>query len=210
MTTINKCHRRSIRLTGYDYAQAGLYYITICTNKRECLFGDIIDGKMQLKAAGLMAESLWNELPTYYSNIELDAFIVMPNHVHGVIILNTVGAGPRACPGPVTDPFSVTDPISIQLPQSLGQPQGVAPTAVPDVVHRFKSLTTRRYADNVKSHGWPTFNQRLWQRNYYEHIIRDDDSLNRIRQYIEDNPARWAFDRENPKETRPARLEMWE
>jgi len=132
--------------------------------------------------------------------VETDAFVVMPNHIHAIIEL-TVGAGPRACPNNID---SCRDQI--------GQPRGVAPTdhvtqppgggrtmSLADVVHRFKTLTTRRYTDGVKQHGWPAFPGRLWQRNYYEHIIRNEASLDRIRLYIMNNPASWMLDRENPE-----------
>jgi REP element-mobilizing transposase RayT len=115
--------------------------------------------------------------PNIIQGGEIDAFVVMPNHIHGIIIL--VGAGPRACP-------------------ALGQPQGVAPTlSLPDVVHRFKTMTTKRYADGVEQCGWRLFPGRLWQRNYYEHIIRNEGDLDAIRRYIACNPLRWHLDREN-------------
>ena len=124
-------------------------------------------------------DPVWNEIPKYYPGIVIDAFQIMPNHIHGIIKI--VGAGPCACP-------------------NIGQPQGVAPTglSLPDVIHRFKTMTTKRYIDGVKHHGWPRFDGKLWQRNYWEHIIRNDDELNRIRQYIINNPAKWEMDRNHP------------
>jgi len=189
-------HRRSIRLPAYDYAQAGAYFVTICVQNRECLLGEVIEGQMILSGPGQMVETVWPELPQHYPNVQADAFVVMPNHIHGIIILvgagapphiGHVGAGPCACPGvaPTVD--------------DSGRPQGVAPTlSLPDVVHRFKSLTTAKYRRNVLQDGWPPFPGRLWQRNYYERVIRDDEELNRIREYIIDNPARWTEDPENP------------
>ena len=169
-------HRRSIRLPAYDYAQPGAYFVTICSQNRECLFGDMMNGEMILNQRGEVVERTWRELAECYPGVEVDAFVIMPNHVHGIIVL--VGAGPRACPG---------------------RPQGVAPTmSLPDVVHRFKSLTTTRYRTGVLQDGWQPFPGRLWQRNYYEHVIRDEEELNRIRQYIIDNPGRWQDDVENP------------
>jgi len=182
-------HRRSIRLKGFDYSQSGAYFVTICTQNRACLFGEIVEGEMRLNEAGRMVHAAWEELSIHYPGVECDGFVVMPNHIHGIVVL--VGAGPRACP-------------------DHGQPQGVAPTlSLVDVVHRFKTLTTKRYADRVKQFGWPPFPGRLWQRNYYEHIIRDEESLNRIRRYILDNPARWAFDRENPAAMAPEAEDAW-
>src|SRR3990170_3192824 len=151
-------HRRSIRLSGYDYAQAGAYFLTICTQNRECLFGDVVEGQTALSGPGEMVESAWHGLPEHYPGVAIDAFVVMPNHIHGIVIL--VGAGPGACPHLPGQPQGVAF--------AMGQPQGVAPTlSLPDVVHRFKSLTTARYRQAVRNQGWPPFNGRLWQRNYY-------------------------------------------
>jgi putative transposase len=181
----NRHHRCSIRLRGYDYTQPGAYFVTICTQNRACLLGQMIDGAMVLSDAGRMVQTVWDEIPVHYAGVAIDAFVVMPNHIHGIIVL--VGAAPCGRP-----------PLG-RAP--LGQAQGPAPTigiSLPDVVHRFKTMTTKRYADGVKQRGWPLFPGQLWQRNYYEHIIRDEESLNRIRQYIADNPAQWELDRENP------------
>ena len=187
----NTQHRRSIRLKGYDYTQAGAYFITICSQNRECLFGEIAEGEMHLSAAGNLIQTVWNQIPAYYPGIDIAEFVVMPNHIHGIIII--VGAGPRACPDSME-------------PQNSGQPQGVAPTGVlslPDMVHRFKTMTTKRYADGVKQSGWPPFPGRLWQRNYWEHVIRNESDYLRISEYIHNNPARWAQDRLNPKSPDP-------
>ena len=174
-------HRRSIRLPAYDDAQAGAYFVTICTQNRDLMFGEVVKGQMILNGPGQMVESVWRESPQHYPGVKIDTFVLMPNHLHGVIIL--VGAGPSACP------------------DNAGQPQGVAPTgtmSLPDVVHRFKSLTTARYRRRILHGRWLPFPGRLWQRNYYERIIRDDAELHRVRQYIIDNPAHWEEDPENP------------
>jgi putative transposase len=188
-------HRRSIRLKRYDYSQSGAYFVTIVTHERKCLFGKIEDGEVRLNDVGRMAEEAWIEVPNHYSGVECDTFLIMPNHIHAVIVL--VGAGHRARPEPNR------------------QPRGVAPTrnalalSLPDVVHRFKTLTTKRYTDGVKQFGWNSFSGRLWQRNYFEHVIRNDESLDRIREYILDNPMRWEFDRDNPLVTRPEPKDAW-
>jgi REP element-mobilizing transposase RayT len=215
-------HRRSIRLKGYDYRQAGAYFVTVCTQDRSFLFGKVVHGEMRLNEAGKMVHDIWNDLPAFYPGVEPDAFIVMPNHIHGIIIL--VGAGPRACPNPDPrvcpnpDPRACPAQRSIGVgpraypgqPQEMGQPQGVAPTmGLPDVIHRFKTMTTNRYADGVKRFGWKPFHRRLWQRNYYEHIIRNEESLNRIREYILTNPICWASDRENPSQKGVDPLDEW-
>ena len=192
-------HRRSIRFKGYDYSQTGAYFVTICTQNRECLFGDIVNEKMVLNDAGRMIQTIWDEMPEHYFGVAMDIFQIMPNHVHGIVILTdpvTVGAGPRACPHQTGQSHDIGQPQNGQ-PQN-GQPRGVAPTlSLPDVVHRFKSLTTARYRHRVKQHDWPPFPGKLWQRNYYEHIIRDENELNHTREYITQNPAKWALDREN-------------
>jgi len=195
--------RRSIRLKSYDYRQAGAYFVTICTQDRAFLFGQVVHDEMQLNDAGKMVYDVWNDLPAFYPGVQTDAFIVMPNHIHGIIIL--VGADPRVCPN--ADPRVCPNADTRACP---GQPQGIAPTlGLPDVVHRFKTMTTRRYADGVKRLGWEPFRGRLWQRNYYEHIIRNEESLNRIREYILTNPMRWALDRENPHRVGVDEFDTW-
>jgi REP element-mobilizing transposase RayT len=198
-------HRRSIRLKGYDYAQAGAYFITLCTQNRDRLFGDVVNGDMRLNEAGRMIESVWAEMPACYPGVETDEFVVMPDHVHGIVVL--VGATPRGRPYPADSPYPADPPNPADHPNppdppNSGQARGPAPTAptlsVGDVVHRFKTMTTRRYATAVKQYPWTAFAGRLWQRNYYEHIIRNEESLNRIRRYIAENPARCAIDPESP------------
>lgn len=211
----DKHHRRSIRLQGYDYARAGAYFVTIVTQARACLFGEVVDGTMRLNHAGRMVETVWDELPLFYPGVDIDAFAIMPNHIHGIIVL--VGAAPRGRPG---DGEGTDRPWGnrTQSRAETGQARGPAPTdgcpdseqrwgpattgrglSLGDVVHRFKTMTTKRYVDGVKQSGWPPFPTRLWQRNYYEHIIRDQPALDRIRCYIDDNPLQWAFDDENPQ-----------
>lgn len=215
-------NRRSIRLRGHDYSRAGAYFVTVCVQNRECLFGHIVGAapcgrpQMVLNDAGIMIQTVWDEIPPHYPGIEIDTFVVMPNHIHGIIVI--VGAGPRACPngrvgGAVGHGHMHTPDCAptVYTERGNGRPRGAAPTlSLPDVVHRFKTLTTKHYADGVKQHGWPTFPGRLWQRNYYEHIIRNDDELNRIREYIVNNPAQWELDRENPVGARHATQSMTE
>jgi putative transposase len=208
-------HRRSIRLKGYDYAQAGAYFVSLVSQCRDCLFGEVVDGKARLNDAGRMVQLIWDEIPANYPGVKIDAFIIMPNHIHGIIKL----AGPDPCASPVSMVFG--------RQQREGQPRGVAPTIPPqncnpnknsayvtglslsDVVHRFKTMTTRQYAYGVKEKSWPPFRERLWQRNYHEHIIRSEAALERIRQYIQDNPTQWLFDRENPSALAVEPEEAW-
>ena len=188
-------HRRSIRWVGYDYAAAGAYFVTLCVQDRRCLFGEIGNDVMALNAAGAMVQATWNELSGHCRNVDIDTFVVMPNHVHAIIRL--VGAGLCACPHDDTNGKGQPQRVA---PTNAGRTDDIAhPTTLADVVRRFKSLTTRRYADGVSQQGWVPFGGRLWQRNYWEHVVRGEESLSRIRRYILDNPASWAFDEENPQ-----------
>ena len=188
MATFNSTihHRRSIRLKGYDYSQSGLYFITICTQNQACLFGEINDAEMILNEAGIMLDNKWLELKNRYPNIDLYEYIVMPNHFHGIIEIvanghlqngHEQGGQPQG-----------GQPQGGQ-PQG-GQPQGIAPT-VGDMIGAFKSLVTNEYIRNVKQNNWQRFKGKLWQRNYYEHIIRDEKSYLKIAEYIETNPLKW-------------------
>jgi REP-associated tyrosine transposase len=176
--------RRSVRLMGFDYAEPGAYFVTIVTQERSCLFGEIIEGQMQVNRAGEAITRWWLELTRKFTTVETDEFIVMPNHCHGIIVIvdPTVGADLRV--GPPND----------RTGAHAGAP-------LPTIVQWFKTMTTNEYIRGVKTLGWPSFRGQLWQRSYYEHVIRNADSLNRIRQYIIDNPVRWEFDRENPAAT---------
>jgi REP element-mobilizing transposase RayT len=204
-------HRRgSIRLKGYDYSAPGYYFLTVCTHNKASLFGQIINGQMILNDAGRMIESVWNQIPDYYSNIRIDEMIVMPDHIHGIIrILPIVGVGLRAYPGngrsgngksienersgngkPIENGRSGNG-----KPIENGHPRGDAPTiqplSLPDIVHRFKSYTTAKYRHGVHANKWQPFNKRIWQRNYYDEVIKDQWHLIRLRQYIRRNPMTW-------------------
>lgn len=195
-----KHHRRSIRLKGYDYRGPGAYYVAINAQNKACLFGEVVDGEMRLNDAGRMIFEEWDALPARFPTVQTNAFVVMPNHLHGIVVLgegeneitpvraSLVGAQSRVPDRAITRVAPTDDdaPYDIDAP-TLG-----------DVVGAFKSLTTVAYVRGVKQNGWQPFARRLWQRNYYEHIVRDDDDLNRIRSYIADNPARWGEDSENP------------
>ena len=175
-------HRRSIRARGYDYSEPGAYFVTICVNQHKCLFGEIRNGVIGLNEAGCMILQWWNELPNKFSTAQTDESIVMPNHFHGVIVI-TVGATLCGRPNP--------------LQYANGRPHRGAPT-LGNIVDWFKTMTTNEYIRGVKKHSWPRFAGRFWQRNYYDHIIRDDADLLRVRQYILDNPAAWELDENHP------------
>ncbi|MBF0280982.1 MAG: transposase [Zetaproteobacteria bacterium] len=202
----NNHQRKSIRLKGYDYSQAGLYFITICTQNQIQLFGDATVGaplvgaldhgqaqnghpqgvplqrivehmaELGLSDAGKMVASQWMDLLQRFHGIQLHEYVVMPNHFHGIVEISSVETKAGTRP---------------------------APMSIGDVVGAFKSLTTHAYIQGVKQLGWPTFNKKLWQRNYWEHIIRNEQEYHRIAQYILDNPAQWQHDQLNPRRGTP-------
>jgi putative transposase len=172
--------RRSLRLKEYDYAQAGAYFVTICTQNRICLFGDIVDDQMRLNDAGTMLARVWSDIPKRFPLVAIDIYVIMPNHLHGIIVLHDVAGEPR-------ENTPVGSNAATRVP-TLG-----------DVIKAFKSSTTVEYGRGVKMKSWPGFQQTLWQRNYYDHVVRDDKDLVRIRRYIDENPARWAIDDVNPQ-----------
>ena len=190
--------RRSIRLKGYDYSQAGLYFITICIQDRECFFGNIVNGEMILNDAGKMADNEWGKIPDRFINVQLHEHIVMPNHFHA--IMEIVGATLVVAPdGTTVAPDGTTvAPGNEIVGNENGQPQGVAPTkpkTVGDIVGAFQSIVTVEYIRGVKQLDWPPFNGKLWQRNYWEYIIRDEQSYHRISNYIINNPKNWKGDK---------------
>ncbi len=190
-------HRRSIRLKGYDYSQAGAYFVTLCAQDRACLFGEVVDGEMRLNDAGRMVEKWWDQLNHKFSAVQTDEYIVMPNHFYGIVVIQFVGAG--LCVRP-NEPDRTGDKgaHTNQTGAHTNQTGAHTGAPLPEIVQWFKTMTTNEYIRGVKQSGWPPFYGRLWQRNYYEHIIRNDESLNRIREYIINNPLQWALDRENP------------
>jgi len=173
--------------------------------------------------AGSMVKSVWMEIPRFYPGTKTEAFVIMPNHVHGILVIDRslVGAGPRACPRYGTQPGADTfgrkpheddasaafsektpdfSPVSIDITKN----EEPRIPSLPNLVLRFKALTTRRYIEGIRTRDWPPFDRRLWQRNYFEHIIRNHDDLLRILKYISDNPKNWLEDEENPGHWRGA------
>lgn len=193
-----KHHRRSIRLKGYDYAQEGAYYVTIVILRRECLLGQVVDKEMILSPYGEIVQKWWEEIPVHFSNVETGAFVIMPNHVHGIIYIFEERRGTVPVPKgyreniitPNTEMFGVieggeTPPL--QNP-TLGQ-----------IVAYFKYQSTKEM-NKVETTGAVT---KFWQRNYYEHIIRDEKDLQNKTDYIEANPLLWDEDDENPVNAKP-------
>ena len=171
----NKHHRRSIRLPGYDYSQAGFYFVTICCQGRQCLFGKISNGEMQLNQYGEIVRQEWLKSPAIRQEIELDEYVVMPNHFHGIVIIQPVRANRRS-----------------PLPSNRS-PLRMQPRSLSSFIAGFKSSVTKKI--NIIRH---TPGTKIWQRNYYEHIIRNETALNKIRQYIINNPLSWEIDQLHP------------
>jgi putative transposase len=173
--------RRSIRLKDYDYSTEGGYFVTIDTFNRDCIFGKIADETMSLNESGKIVNECWHAIPNHFPHVELDEFVIMPDHVHGIIII-------------VGERYSVgarhAVPLHNNIPQreQFGKPtRGTLPT----IIRSFKSAATKRINEIRNSQAEP-----VWQRNYYEHIIRNEEELIRIREYIYNNPARWRRDEE--------------
>ncbi len=251
-------HRRSIRLPGYDYTQEGAYFVTMVTAHRECLFGEVVEAAVRLSPLGMVAAACWQAIPQHFPGVELDVWVIMPNHVHGIIVLpgsavvggasvadaagpGSVSAGARlgvgaqhAAPLPgIASPPGVATPtpdssapgapppgVAAPPPATVGAPVGahrvgaqhaaplpgiapapdvprVAPGSLGAIVRSFKSAVTKQAREMAWMPGVP-----LWQRNYYEHIVRNERELERLRRYIDENPERWELDLENPARTR--------
>jgi len=224
--------RKNIRLQGYDYSTEGGYFITIVTKDRQPLFGNIVDGEMVLNEYGRIVESTWNDLINHNPNIGLDEFVVMPNHVHGIVVIfDSVGAGSRdlcaperslreekpaplnqaGCePAPtrdinrvadeptptrnvnrVVDESAPTEDLSCPVAETFPAPTQIVPLS--EIVRQFKTFSARRINTLRKTSGLP-----VWQRNYYDHIIRSDNEHEEIAAYIANNPATWLTDTERP------------
>ncbi len=163
--------RKSTRLPAYDYSQPGMYFVTVCTYNRICSMGQIVDDVIELSARGRIVADAWRWLSDRYGFVALDEFVMMPNHVHGLIeIRDSNGADNESC-----------SPSPLYGRKSLGR-----------VIAAFKTVATRRIS------GLSALDSPVWQRGYYEHVVRSTDSLQRVREYIWTNPRRWAIDAENP------------
>jgi REP element-mobilizing transposase RayT len=163
--------RKSVRLEEYDYSWAGYYFVTVVSHQRKNIFGKIDDGNVELFQAGMIVEEVWQEVPFHFPYVEVDVHIIMPNHFHGIIVIRNIVGARHASPLP---------------PKSaIIQPLGI-------IVGSFKSAVTKRL------HDLDLFTQeKIWQRSYYEHVIRDERDYQKVYDYIESNPINWALDEEN-------------
>ena len=185
--------RRSIRMPEYDYTKPGAYFFTSCVKNRAMLFGTVVGNEMRLNASGEHVWSVWRDLPNHFEHVALDAFVVMPNHIHGIIWLKDN----------VTVDVIPADSQAIPIVDSPGE-SSTRRARFGVIVGALKSFSARRVNAGRQTRGAP-----LWQRDYHEHVIRNEESLNRIRRYISENPARWAFDRENPGAVAPEPADIW-
>jgi len=202
-------HRRSIRLKGYDYRQTGGYFVTMVTQGRDTLFGEIVNGEMILNDAGEMIVRWWLELPNKFPNVNVDIFVVMPNHFHGIIFItdgadNSANADAETISVVGDDLRVVPDLRDDGKGEHVGSPrqdQRRPNAPLSQMIQWFKTMTTNEYIRGVKQLRWKPFNGKVWQRDYYEHIIRNQSAADRIARYIETNPARWNEDKENSART---------
>jgi REP element-mobilizing transposase RayT len=178
-------HRRSIRHPHHNYAESGAYFITIVTHNRSAKFGRISNGQMQCNDVGEMISVQWKQLPERFERIQLDDFIVMPNHLHGILLIGMV-----------------------QVHEEWLQQDGKNPT-LGRVIGAFKSLTTRAYMDKVDESCWERFDRKLWQRNFHDRVIRNEQEFDRIKEYIQTNPSRWDKDWENVERTEIDEFDKW-
>lgn len=186
--------RRSIRLRGYDYSQTGLYFLTLCTYERRCLFGDVVDGAMHLNPLGDIVAQEWMRTADIRREMRLDAFVVMPNHLHGLVWI--IDPPANQAPGHIsTDPVGAhgVRPAYGVRPMYGRAPLHRPPRSLGSFVAGFKSATTRRINAVRGLGGHP-----VWQRNYWDHIVRSDHDTVQILEYIQHNPARWTEDRLHP------------
>lgn len=168
----------STRLKDWDYSCDGAYFFTVCTRDRECFLGEIMEGKLTETEQSKICAACWLDLPNHYPDCTLDAFVIMPNHVHGIIVINNrinraVETGLK--------PVSTTTVMNTKIRYSLFE-----------IVRGFKTFTARKINDYQKTQGKP-----FWQPRFYDHIIRTENELNRIREYIQNNPGQWDQDRNN-------------
>ena len=174
MSYQNKFRIESARLKEWDYSNPWWYYVTICTKNHSCFFGDIVNGEMNLNDFGLVVEKYWNEIPKHYQNVEIDYYTVMPNHIHGIIIIN--GSRDVAC-NVSTNQYSQMSPKKNSLSA---------------IIRSYKSAVTKFAHENGN-------NNFAWQERFYDRIIRNEKELFNIRKYIQQNPMKWELEKTIPE-----------
>jgi REP element-mobilizing transposase RayT len=167
-------HRQSIRLKNYDYSQAGAYFITICTHQKQCLFGNIKNGRMRLNHLGAIADQYWQQIPEHFPNTALDIYIIMPNHLHGIL-------------------WIIESDKNEENPRKFGN---IVKRSISSMMRSYKAVVTKEIKKACNLQG----RYSIWQKRYYDQIIRSEKMLNNIRQYILENPINWDRDEEKPTE----------
>ena len=194
MTFNPEIHRRqSYRLKGWDYSQPGLYFVTICVKDRKCLFGDIVDGRMVLSNEGKIIEEEWLNTEEVRKNFKLDEWVIMPNHVHGIIVIKSMDDMARACVGTTRRVVCVGTTRRVVPTEHPKRPNGPGKGSIGAMIGQFKSIASKRINKFNNTPG-----QIIWQPKFHDHIIRNELSLNRIREYIINNPLNWDLDKKNP------------
>jgi len=171
---------QSIRLEGRDYSAPGLYFVTICTQMKRCIFGRVAATEIELAALGKIVHASWIAIPSHFAHVNLHAFVIMPNHVHGIIEIGCQAGAQHAAPLQGMRP-------------SEGRQQNVQAGSLSAVVRSFKAAVTRRASNELSWEG------EIWQRNYYERVVRNGEEFSDASRYIAENPLKWEWDRENPK-----------
>jgi putative transposase len=209
-----KHHRQSHRLKGYDYSLSAPYFVTLCTEKFLCLFGKVDQGKMLPNQQGQMIERWAIEIQNKFSGVLIDSFQVMPNHIHAVLVIMGCGLDMAARFGIGIEDLDLENADENQgtpLPIGKAQHTGLAsqhPT-LGRIVQWFKTMTTNDYIQGVRQSGWPPFPKRLWQRDYFDHIIRNEVTLERTRDYIRNNPLYWSLERDHPDRFDGDTFDQW-
>ena len=183
--------RRAMRLRDYDYSQPGAYFVTICAQHRKCLFGAITDGKMRLNEIGQIVVECWNRIRQHFPSVELGESVIMPNHFHGII---SWGITEARTPHPPENINTRRGEVSSSVNTNPTNRRGEVPSpSLGKIVAYFNYQSTKDINQHYNTPG-----TRVWQRNYYDHVIRDDPDLQRLRQYIQDNPMKWELDQLHP------------
>lgn len=186
----NHHRRRSIRLPGYDYTQAGAYFLTLCTHNRQCLFGDIVDGAMRLNGLGEIVAEQWRQTGAIRQEITLDFWVVMPNHFHGIVMMGDVTAGAQELRPHDAESMTRSCSHAALHPNPNNRIRQRSPKSLGALIAGFKSAATKYINQWRQSPDAP-----VWQRNYWEHVVRNETDLQEIRQYIVNNPMSWTADR---------------
>jgi len=189
-------HRNSVRLRTYDYRSAGAYFVTICTFQKEAILAEIIDRTASLSSAGNVVQECWQQIPVHFPNVDLDEFIIMPNHIHGIIVIDDSVGATHASPA-LTALTAATNLAAVTIAPPDDRARHASPLQKPGpvkcslgaIIGSFKSACTKRINESRNTAGMP-----VWQRNYHERIIRNEEELHSLRDYILTNPVRWEGD----------------